>query len=256
MQRLNLRRKCEALRTIYRHRENAENRWHNLGMRWLIELVFALKLPVAAAVLVLTSTHGALAQGQVDGTVIDLRKYQHADGTVRQHPQTFIPGYKPKLAPEPKADVPVNQRAASDLIVVQPKLTIRTVGNLREKMSVVQGQSLIGRNEFEISCSVGAAYAQIPGEDVSFRFTRHSDCKSVLQSGSVTNPCRSKLAVNRQAQTITLVGKACGAGAFANSAAEDSRSPETSDVANDASEADSLAERARSARLRARQIAR
>lgn len=223
-------------------------------MRWSIGLVFALKLPVAAALLVLTSNHIALAQGQIDGTVIDLRKYQHVDGTVRQQPQTFIPGYKPKLAPEPKADVPVDQRAASDLIVVQPKLTIRTVGNLREKMSVVQGQSLIGRNEFEISCSVGAAYAQIPGEDVSFRFTRQSDCKAVLQSTSMTNPCRSKLSVNRGTQTIALVGKACGAGTFASSDAEDSRSTETGDVAND--DADSLAQRARSARLRARQLAR
>jgi hypothetical protein len=206
-------------------------------MKWSIGLLVTLQSIV-------------LAQARAENnTVIDLRKYQHIDGTIRQQPQTFIPGYTPKISPQSNAG-----NSISDFIVVQPKQTIRTVGNLREKMSVVQGQSLIGRNEFEISCSIGAAYAQIPGEDVSFRFTRQADCKAVLQSTSVTSPCRSKLSVNRSTQTIALVGKACGAGTFASSDGDDSRSTEKSDAAND--DAESLAERARSARHRARQSAR
>lgn len=145
---------------------------------------------------------------------------------------------------------------AQDMIVVQPRQVIRSVGNLREKMVVVSGEDLLGRSEFEISCSVGAAYAKIPGEDANFRFARQVDCKSILQSTSVTQPCRSRLSINRKTQTVVLVGKACDASPFASSFAGPfpaGKSRTDNDISHDAEEADSLSERARSARTRARQ---
>ncbi|MDZ4082932.1 MAG: hypothetical protein U1E10_08355 [Bdellovibrionales bacterium] len=211
-----------------------QNRWHNLGMRWMF-----------GGVLVLILGTTAIAQDRSQGTVIDLRKYQHVDGTVRPQPQTFIPGFT--RAPQAK----IVSEPASDVIVVQPRQSIRSVGNLREKMSVVRGEALLGRSEFEISCSIGAAYAQIPGEDVSFRFTRQADCKTILQSTSVTHPCRSRLAINRKTQTIALVGKACDAGPFPSD--NDSSIAQERDP-TDADEADSLSARARSARMRVRPI--
>lgn len=107
-QRLNLRRKCEALRTIYRHCEIGENRWQNLGMRCSI----ALFSGVAVFGFVFNFTSHASA----NETVIDLRKYQHIDGTIRHKPQTFFSGYTPKVAPQPKSN-----NSATDFIVVQPK---------------------------------------------------------------------------------------------------------------------------------------
>jgi len=219
-------------------------------MRWPFESTVGLLLGGVLSIFVSISGTTAEAQAVSQGTVIDLRKYQHIDGTTRPS-HTFIHGY-PRL---PRADIGDDQRVANDLIVVQPQQVIRKMGHLREKVSVVRGGALLGRNDFEISCSIGAAYAQVPGEDVSFRFTRQADCKSILQSTSVTQPCRSRLSINRKNQTVALVGKACDSGlsaATASSAENDSSNGRSAD----AEEADSLSERARSARTRARQSAR
>jgi hypothetical protein len=140
---------------------------------------------------------------------------------------------------------------ANDVIVIQPKSHIRNVGALREKVKVVRGQDLIGRSEFEISCSIGAAYAHIPGEEKGFRFSRQSDCKDLLKSDSATSPCRSQLAVNRQTKTVSLIGKACGAGPFSIVEKHENQ-PNGLGLPSDRDDADSLSQRARDARLRAR----
>lgn len=220
-------------------------------MRYRFESTVGVLLSTVLSTSILVSGPIAEAQEASQGTVIDLRKYQHVDGTIRTPSQTFIPGYT-RL---PRAEIRVDQPVANDLIVVQPQQVIRQVGHLREKMSVVRGAALLGRNDFEISCSIGAAYAQIPGEEVSYRFARQADCKSILQSTSVTQPCRSRLSINRKSQTITLVGKACDSGLFA-AGASGAEVDKSMGISADANEADSLSERARSARSRARQSAR
>lgn len=214
-------------------------------MRWPINTSPA-ELLIAVVILGFGAT--AKAQNQAQRTVIDLRKYQHIDGTVRPQQQNFIPGFA-KLSP---ATAMTEQ--TSDLIVVQPRHSIRSVGNLREKMAVVRGEALLGRNEFEISCSIGAAYAKIPGEELGYRFTRQADCKTILQSTSVTQPCRSRLSINRNNQTVALVGKACDAGPFnANKDNELNAEGRGDPSFTDVDDADSLSSRARSARIRARQ---
>lgn len=140
---------------------------------------------------------------------------------------------------------------ANDIIVIQPKSHIRNVGALREKVRVVRGQDVMGRSEFEISCSLGAAYAHIPGEETGFRFSRQSDCKELLKSESATSPCRSQLAVNRQTKTVSLIGKACGAGPFSIVEKHENQ-PNGLRLPSDRDDADSLSQRARDARLRAR----
>lgn len=187
----------------------------------------------------------ASAQDTSEGTVIDLRKYQHADGMIRTQPQTYIPGY----TGNPTRTAPPAPTAVTDFVVVQPKSILRSVGNLREKMTVVRGESVLGRNEFEISCSIGAAYAHLPGEETPFRFLRQSDCKALLNSQSITAPCRSKLSIQRQTRVITVVGQACAEGPFKNTV-------DLSPAESDQDDLQSLAERARSARTRLRQSAR
>ncbi len=228
-------------------------------MRWLKRVLLTMSPAFLSAIALSTflKTPAAVAQD----AVVDLRKYQHYDGTIRPA-TTFIPGYsKPqttlgKSSPSSDAGFPPAPAVstASDIITIQPKLNIRNVGNLREKMTVVRGQDLMGRAEFDVSCSVGAAYAHIPGEETGYRFTRQSDCKAILQSESVTSPCRSRLAVNRQTKTVSLIGQACGAGPFpvAKDARDGGGDGLSSNDSADALEADSLSERARAARLRAR----
>lgn len=223
-------------------------------MRWLKRVLLTVSPAFLSAIALSTflKTPAAVAQD----AVVDLRKYQYYDGTIRPA-TTFIPGYsKPqttlgKSSPGSDAGFPPAPAVstASDIITIQPKLNIRNVGNIREKMTVVRGQDVVGRGEFDVSCSIGAAYAHIPGEETGYRFTRQSDCKAILQSESVTNPCRSRVAINRQAKTVSLIGQACGAGPFpvAKDAARDSVGDGPS---SDASEADLLSERARAARQR------
>lgn len=169
------------------------------------------------------------------GTVIDLRKYQHVDGTIKP--------VRSQIATEGES------AASNDVLVIEPASHLRKVGNLREKMKVIVGQSLIGRSEFEVSCSIGAAYAHLPGEEVGFRFVRQADCKALLQSASATETCRSRLSVNRQAKTVTILGQACGAGPFPVAGQRDKEDRPLSD----SEAADSLSERARAARIRAQQ---
>lgn len=213
-------------------------------MRWLIALNIVF---LASSLLVQNQAYGQessqlFVQGST-GTVIDLRKYQHIDGTIRPaRSATHIPGYsKPQRASEGEST------ASYDVLVIEPASHLRKVANLREKMRVIVGQNHIGRSDFEISCSIGAAYAHLPGEEIGFRFIRQSDCKALLQSASATEPCRSRLSINRQAKTVTVLGQACGAGPFpvANQHGQDDR------PLSDAEEADSLSSRARAARIRA-----
>lgn len=181
------------------------------------------------AILILSLAAAYTSTTAAQNAIVDLRKFQHND-------RPALPATK--------------NSTTNDVIVIQPKLTLRNVGALREKMTVVRGQELIGRSEFDISCSIGAAYAHIPGEDAGFRFTRQADCKAILQSESVTNPCRTRLAVNRQTKTVSLIGQACGAGSFPTANGRSHENPEDG-LSSDAAEADLLAKRARAARQRA-----
>ncbi len=130
-----------------------------------------------------------------------------------------------------------------DVIMVQPASSIRRLGNLREKMKITIGQNLIGRSEFEISCSIAGAYAHFPGEEVVYRFKSQSDCKSLLQA-SESEPCRSRLAIHRPTRTVTVLGKACGTGSTQASGTTQSQDGFSID------EDLSLSERARSVRIR------
>lgn len=73
---------------------------------------------------------------------------------------------------------------ANDIILIQPKSHIRNVGALREKVRVVRGQDVMGRSEFEISCSLGAAYA--PAFGPAARLDRNGLVPSPRQSPKKT----------------------------------------------------------------------